>query len=202
MDNDLQRTAYHEAAHAVADTRFGFSAGLVSIERQDGSLGRSAQIDGYYDQKTAERYVFSALAGYVAEEKLDPTFEVKVHAGISDFDLAYIALEQLEKNVDDDCWDRWLNKTRAWVNDESNWRAIEEVAAELLEHRMLNWDEVEAIVSLADGDDEALQRIVLYRMYGCSPPRIVRPAEPTGTFEGRNFLLEFEADGSFTLKRK
>jgi len=203
MTDKTTRVAYHEAAHAVAQLRFSMTCDEVSIVPDEDSLGHANPLDGFDDAENAGKYILSLLAGHVACIHLDPSSVQSSRAGSSyDFEEAERILGVLEDVVDETCWDRWLEKTREWVTDEANWRAIEEVAAELLEYQSLDDFELEMIVAGVDGDQDALLSLIRYRMDTTNPPRIVLPEVPGSTIDGRYFTLTRGDNGEVLARFK
>ncbi|HLX62280.1 MAG TPA: hypothetical protein VKX17_13455 [Planctomycetota bacterium] len=140
--------AYHEAAHAVADTRFGCHPVKASIKPSEGTLGSVSSLDGWDDSETARNYVISCLAGYVTEIRLDSSNEQAARLGASrDFEMASKPLEQLNMDLQSG-----IAIAKEWVNRSENWKAIELVAQELLIHEELVGDEIETLVVIADGE--------------------------------------------------
>jgi hypothetical protein len=60
----IERIAHHEAAHAIADTKFGFNFLEVTIERHGDALGRSFCDGDCYDDEDARNRTTSLLSGY------------------------------------------------------------------------------------------------------------------------------------------
>jgi ATP-dependent Zn protease len=204
---ELEFTAFHEAGHAVASVRFGFNPYHVTIVPHEDSLGFSGNLDGWEDEgeEEAANYIVLLLAGYVASIRVTPEWESRARLGsASDFGKAEEILEYLGEQVDDASWNRWLARATEWISNSKNWRAIEEVATELLEYSTLDYDEVRMIVETADDPSglEALGRLVEYRVYRMPHPRIRIPSTPGETVEGRNFELTVEEGGGFLLRRK
>ena len=204
MIDELTRVAYHEAAHAVAQVRFNMGSYNVSIVSDEHTLGQADMIDSYHDAETSKDYLISLLAGHSACIHLEPSSEQWSREGArGDFDSAErVLLHLLGKDVSEACWNRWLKKTWECVTAEANWRAIKEIAAELLEYQTLDDAELEMIIAMADGDTEALPALLNYRMYIQEPPRIVLPDEPGASVEGRNFVVTRRDGGGVIVTAK
>ena len=144
---DYRDVAFHEAAHAVADVRFGFGFCTVSIKPANGTLGRVFSLDGWDDLETARNYVISCLAGFASETRVDPTSEKLARSGAcGDFEIVSKPLEVLMLDLE-----TGIVLAKEWVDSPENWRAIELVANELLIRKELDADEVSTLVEIADG---------------------------------------------------
>ena len=175
-DSSRVRTAYHEAAHAVADVRFGFQCKEVTIVscKEAGISGQATSVDsGYYNDERepgrnvstlnverAKSQLIVLLAGYAAALEKDPTSKsrrVKIRAA-DDIAEARSILHELGDNG---TIAPWFRKALAFVR--SNWRAIDMVARDLIEVKRLDGTEVDAIVGIADGEPDAKVELAQYR---------------------------------------
>lgn len=171
---DLRFTAFHEAGHAVADHRFGFRCMGCSIEPDDaeGTAGRAAPggddfsfatlaPDGVYDipAEATRNRITSLYAGYCAAITAGES-EARARQGASqDFEQAAQLRAGLPGDVSEhEC----LAVALVFVCEPQNWRAIELVATELLEHKSLSGDVFEIVVDVADGETTP-EALAIYR---------------------------------------
>ena len=169
MSTRLERTAYHEAGHAVASKKFGFTCYDLSIKPSESSvfpgftaLGRAKPLDGWWDEpkEVVENYVIHALAGLAAQERFDPSCLEEAYQGAqSDFEQADEIIEYLEGDISDSIRELWIDRARAFVSEDENWRAIRALAEQLLESKTLNDGEIDMIVRYADDPSEMAQAL-------------------------------------------
>ena len=109
--------------------------------------------------KKAEQHVIACLAGYAAQVAHNPSCVKTARLGAwDDFEQARIALRRMGKNRRLDTWKR---KAQRFVKQ--NWKAIELVARDLLELKTLDGEEVEYLVGVADGEEDAVVNLARYR---------------------------------------
>ena len=159
---NLKSTAHHEAGHAVADVRFGFSSFRVTIrpDPETGTLGRSWPMDHPADASDHDNYLIVLCAGYASEIKFAPGTEAVSRIG-ADNDLEKVH-QILNKREESGTEIHWISKAKLFVDD--NWNAIRAVADELLSHEELDFDEVELIVEHSDtGSAEVQATLATYR---------------------------------------
>jgi hypothetical protein len=158
-----ERTAYHEAGHAVVNLALGRFVDLVSIVPDGASAGRcqshgshwttSACPEGmdlhtfFSDQanESHERAIVHTYAGEIAERK----FSGRKPRGSADGDYREIANHILSR------WGNFLDamprllelevQAKALLDDPVNWAAVEAIAKELLQHEELDGDRVHEI---------------------------------------------------------
>jgi hypothetical protein len=149
-----QHVAHHEAGHALAHMRGGLGTRLISIvpDEQKGTLGRAGSLDGESAGGNAwEACMLALFAGYAAQVRFDPSCEALARRGArSDFEKAQ-ELAGVGTNEWATTQAEWLERASAFVADEGNWRAIQLLAAELLEHEDLDPDIAITVVEVADG---------------------------------------------------
>ncbi len=148
--------AHHESAHAVANCRFGFDLYGVSVVQHEDALGATSGSGGLgYDLETAKGRVTSLLAGYAANLR-NGAAEPRARAGAQeDFEAAeelygFLQIDEAQA----------IDWAEAFVEEPKNWRAIEEIAEQLLARKRLDGEEVEIMVEVADGvtSSEDLER--------------------------------------------
>jgi ATP-dependent Zn protease len=132
-------TAYHEAGHAVVALALGRPVHRVSILPNSERLGQCEFRKGL--QKRSEDFIETeiliSLAGMVAEARHTGRYD---HGG-ADRDLRYVrklALERASDRAVDRLERRMLAKTEYLLSDDANWRAVEQIAAELLKHGQIS----------------------------------------------------------------
>jgi hypothetical protein len=148
--------AFHEAAHAVADLRFGFGwtravgslNDLLSIvPEHDGRLpwkpvGRVARPK----PRMARNKVVALLAGYAAERRIGVPESLARAGALNDFEKAERMYDFA--GVDET---RAIASAMSFVEDSNNWRAIELIADEAVEREVLSGKELERLLKVADG---------------------------------------------------
>jgi hypothetical protein len=157
----LRITAFHEAAHAVAQTRLGFTCLQVMIDRRglagiashydDDMAFATLGADGVYTiPEQASRDMLTTLyAGYCsAIEAGDDEAAARI-AAEDDFADADERREKI--NVSEE---EGIAAAVALVREPKNWHAIEAVAAELMIHEQLDCDEISILIDIADGETE------------------------------------------------
>jgi len=158
--------AFHEAAHAVADVRFGFNCAGVTIipNKEKDTLGCALALDddhfspdGEINIDVGRKRIIALLAGYAAEVLLPSLSNMPERKRLarlgasSDFEKAREVLRTLglKPNVTS-----WLKRARNFARSE--WCAIEAVARELLDAKKLDETEIETLIAIADGEEGAL----------------------------------------------
>src|SRR5207253_9310527 len=84
-----------------------------------------------------EREILIALAGFAAEARHTGTY----HTEAANRDLRYVrrlVLERKSERAAARYEERMLSKVEAMLADEGTWRAVELIAAELLEHGVIS----------------------------------------------------------------
>jgi hypothetical protein len=152
--------AYHEAGHAVAQHRLGFTslgctitpandyAGLASHMDDDFAFATRAD-DGVYEippEKTRDLLIVN-FAGYCAQIQAGDTEEMARIGASEDFETA----EERRLAIglsEDDC----IKLAGDFVREASNWLAIEAIAEELLLRETLGGDEVDILFDVLAGE--------------------------------------------------
>jgi hypothetical protein len=166
-------------ATLLADFRFGFQPDRVTIVADGDTLGCSGTAYHPLGQcETAddvERFVISILAGYAADIRFG-TDEAAARAGASnDFERAEVYLPDCGQTME-----TLIAKAHRFV--EQNWKAIQAVAAQLMEYRTLDDTELEFIIKWADTEDaNELESLARYRLMRDWPRRI-RASNPKRKF--------------------
>lgn len=153
MDDQLTLTAYHEAGHAVMALLMGRSVQKVSIIPSESRLGackvqkgRSKQVK---DKLEAE--VLILLAGMVAEGRKSGRYNTQ---GASQ-DLKNVEKLAMSRagsmKAAQKFFRKMLDKTQHLLSDEATWKAVKDVAAELLEHKSISGRAAKHYLELAQG---------------------------------------------------
>lgn len=172
MDEDKRRTAFHEAAHAVAQYRFGFTCAKVTIvpDEDRETLGSASRMDSWESweevpEDVCHGFIIMCLAGFATGLHLAPDQrEAHLQQANSDFAKAARLLRLMEEmgesDPDDAIPDRWIEETSVFVDRE--WRAITAVAEALLQLETLEYIELELLVDAVDGEPEAREGLSRY----------------------------------------
>ena len=89
----VQLRAFHEAAHAVADVRFGFGCKETSLESDGLYDGFTTSVEQHPD-RFQDRYLVSLLVGYAAELRLGSDEETARREARHDFRAAAPILKE------------------------------------------------------------------------------------------------------------
>lgn len=179
MNEELRRTAIHEAGHFVARYRFGCHLYSVSAE-PDHELRWLGYCDSedtsHWSTSVGQENVLSLCAGYAAvvASGVDP--EIAALGCGSDFEraeniISLWGLPSLEEQ----------KKTAiAMMLEPKNRKAVDVVADELIAHGTVGWEWLEVIVDHADGvcTDEDLAMIL--RSWKVLGIERYRPGRPVG----------------------
>lgn len=138
------RVAHHEAAHAVANAKFGFDPGWVCLD-----IGQT-QFSYCLGERSPEDMLIPLYAGYAAAIKVAPEFENEARIGADD---DFKRAEEIIKEIGNSSVELWIAKAKVFVAD--NWKAIQLVAAELLRSNCIA-AEIDPLIRLAEGDNEAI----------------------------------------------
>ena len=130
-----EATAYHEAGHAVVALALGRQVHQVSVLPNRDRLGvcefRKPNVRPTEDW--IEREILISLGGIAAEAR-----HTGIHAWESagrDFQYVHqLAVERAGERRADRYTSRMLSKAEHLIGQDENWRAIERIANELLEH--------------------------------------------------------------------
>lgn len=128
-------TAYHEAGHAVVALALGRTIHKVSVLPNRERLGecRFGKGDARATDDWVEREILIALGGMAAEARHSGTYakDEATH------DLRFVRRLALERKSDravERYEQRMLSKVEYMLSDEGTWKAVEEIAKELIRH--------------------------------------------------------------------
>jgi len=171
IKNERSCTAFHEAGHFVIRVRLVPEKirEKISIKRRYGTLGRSIEETFYWDSEELEDYkkeILILFSGYAAHVEFNKKDQKRAWVGAEDDNQkAENLLEEMGLKG---------KKRIAFSNDlrevakkivRQNWKAIEEVAKELLIVEEMSGDEGELIISHIDGDPSAARALFEYRRF-------------------------------------
>lgn len=174
--NDSRRLAAHsEAAHAVADQRFGYTIHGVTLSgnNNNGSLDRISKIDTWMrweapPEGVLEECVVGCLAGFAAENRLAPeqgeTTKLRANGEFRNAaELLRLMGEMDRDDPDDAIPGRWIERASEFVN--GNWTAITVVAEALMRLEKLFPEEVDYLIHIADGKSGAAEDLRMWCAY-------------------------------------
>ena len=153
----LRRTAYHEAGHAVQAERLGVRFTRVTIRSEGDSLGcvslcdwmpngddLAATVEG---RDGMERDMMVSLAGQAAERR--KMGRASRHGWSGDRDsVVELALRFAGTGEQATVYVRWLElRVRDFISSPLGWSWVDAVARELLERETLTEDEVKAAMT-------------------------------------------------------
>lgn len=152
-ESERQRTAYHEAGHAVAAYRGGFDSNYLCAvstvpDPGKGTFGWACYADQFsdIDSPEMEAWLLSMFAGYAAELQFCPREAERIHlTAASDFEKAapWLAIREESEGV-------WIAKAAEFVQRE--WEAIERVAQQLLLDEQLDGEDLQILLDPDDPD--------------------------------------------------
>lgn len=155
--SELERTAYHEAGHAVAAYSMRRRIRAVSIIPEGNTLGHNLYGKGLNIQPDAgvdgrmrneiERRVICVLAGWAVEARLNPRRR-GIATGSNDLrhasDLASYVVGSAEEL---EAYSNWLwIRTKLLIALPYHWAAIEALAGELVTHKRLGERRVREVI--------------------------------------------------------
>lgn len=148
MISAIEKTAYHEAGHAMAfmvlKTRFS----KVSIVPDDESLGRVTNDlpDSFFDEdlnanrqrSLYEKHILISLAGGLAEMKLTGVENTDGNA-VDNSSVVELASRVTDSVAETEAYILWLQeRAKNMVDNPWNWIAVEALAAALLHSKTLS----------------------------------------------------------------
>jgi ATP-dependent Zn protease len=147
-------TAYHEAGHAVIALVHDRPVHRVSILPKQGRLGQCEFGKAVFrpSEDALEREILIALAGFAAEARYAGTYALEG----ADRDLRYVrrlVLERKSERAATRYEERMLAKVEALLGDEGIWKAVEQIASELLKHGEISGRSARHIYVLATKED-------------------------------------------------
>jgi ATP-dependent Zn protease len=128
-------TAYHEAGHAVVALALGRTVHKVSVLPNRERLGecRFGKGDARATDDWVEREILIALGGMAAEARHTGTYATAEAAQDLRF-VRRLARERKSDRAVERYEQRMLSKVEAMLADEGTWKAVEDIAAELVKH--------------------------------------------------------------------
>lgn len=164
--SQLERSAYHEAGHAVVAYVLGQPVTDIATVLDPENLGRCLYAElrdfdpdlprpygGPQDEGVAERQILSYLAGPIAESTLTGEKDWRKTGGNGDIpravDLAMYLTGDI-KRTEAYLKRLWL-QTEELITDPGNWAAIEALAAELVEHHQIDEERARMILEGEQG---------------------------------------------------
>ena len=147
--SQLQRTAYHEAGHAVAACVMRHRFTRVTIEPEEDTLGKvnCARVPTYapdVDRETStrvqtEKRVIVYLAGLIAEQTAAGCAFRGPGLSGDDLQKAYsYAGHMCGDDAETEAYVAWLwERTRLLVTFEPNWTVVEALASELMKRKTI-----------------------------------------------------------------
>ena len=175
LDDSRRLAALSEAAHAVADHRFGYTIHGVTLSgnNNNGSLDRVSRIDTWMrweapPEGVLEEFVVGCLAGFAAERRLAPDqSEAAMMRANGDLrnaaELLRLMGEMDRGGPDNAIPGRWIERASVFVD--GNWAAISVVAAALIRLEKLFPEEVEYLMCIADGKPGAVEDLRMWCTY-------------------------------------
>lgn len=164
--SQLERSAYHEAGHAVATYVLGQPVTDIAVVLDPANLGRCLYAElrnfdpdlprpygGPQAPGAADRQILTYLAGPIAESALTGEKDWRKTGGNGDIpraiDLAMYLTGDIKKT--ESYLERLWLQTEGIVTNPENWAAIEALAAELVEHHQVDGERARMIVAGEQG---------------------------------------------------
>ncbi len=162
----LWPVAYHEAGHAVVGWHLGRGLrkeGVTIVPDEKAGTGGSCSSkrvvgrDAEYDPSARNRLraeidVQALLAGEIAQRRYNPRSVRRYHAAgdrheMNDLFYRFIDKRFVDHNPEMDAWEKLLRiRTETLFADPDIWRAVERLAAALMERRTIPGEEATAIL--------------------------------------------------------
>jgi hypothetical protein len=148
---ERKHTAYHEAGHAVANSRLGVLQAVATIKPSDGTLGRvvSEGKDHVCDAEDAHKQVLCYCAGYAALIAAGYSNEAAKQGADDDFENI---AEIIETWALPGTFDEYQSQSVTLMRNPENIRAVDFVAKALMKHETLNDDYMDVLLERADGN--------------------------------------------------
>ncbi len=143
MDEQLKKTAYHEAGHGVSAYRLGLQVGELTIipNKEKYTLGYSLSEGEWCTGELDKEAIITCYAGYEAEKIFNSEADKRGSAADDEH-----AERLLKVNGFDEAELR--EETRQLLED--NWNIVEIVAEQLLKDKLLKDDEWTIIIDAID----------------------------------------------------
>jgi hypothetical protein len=163
--SDRKQTAYHEAGHAVAHIRLDIYQEKATIKRNPGILD-SVEAEGknhVWKDENAKKWALCYCAGIEDAEKRAicycAGYAAFIVLGYSDEDAILDADDDMENAYEliqfwllPGALDEWKQKSIALLSSPENIRAVEAIAKALLKYETLEWEYMEQLIELTDGN--------------------------------------------------
>ena len=180
--NRLQRTAHHEAGHAVVRYVLRGAAPYHVSIKPNPSIGMLGVASGDADfsehptREEVEAAIVELYAGYAAGIRFAPDCEDEHRAGSQD------DYEKAERMLDwlDGGREKHEERLRAHASHvvEEQWPAIARVADELLQRTTLDDTEVETLFLIEQGSEEVTEAdLARYRQFRAASPKAAEARE-------------------------
>jgi hypothetical protein len=159
----LQRTTYHEAGHAVASYVLKRRFSKITIIPGGDHLGSTSKLDSsLYDvsdrdsnsRNRIEADIIVHFAGQIAEKLFTSGYNWEVARG--EDGTAVCLVESLVSSVDErEAYLNWLFiRAKELIKLPCHWRAVEELAFELLKERSIGYRKARRIIADAMGSND------------------------------------------------
>ncbi|MFA6126148.1 MAG: hypothetical protein WC699_02490 [Bacteroidales bacterium] len=154
----IERTAYHEAGHVVADYIVGFEIEYATIIPDEDSNGhvQSKEFANYYyegfrlyhinDYQLAFNSIIVNLAGYLSERKATGKGKLLVDLGDYGSSLDLFKAFKISNNLRDAMMGTAEGYLCDIFNQERPWELVKLIAASLLERKTLTGQEITEII--------------------------------------------------------
>ena len=147
----LQKTAYHEAGHAVIAWGLGIDIGDIVILNEDsGYVSHRSPFSEVVDfdefensedfDSVANNMILYSLAGPMSEKKFNPD---GFDTACSNDDLEKVSELLIRMNTDGASFEK---KVQEMINDPDTWAVIQLIANQVIEHQGLSRERVQQLL--------------------------------------------------------
>lgn len=161
MPKEIERTAYHEAGHAVAAhlLEVPFEYITIKVDEERGSLGSMLRVEkeGFKPEVDADdetlRNVIEAramvcMAGPEAEKSFAGEYDDVGATSDRHFAADWVSRATCGDAKEEDAYLNWLtNRVRSRLSKHCEWKFVQAVAKALLEHETLSAKRVREIIA-------------------------------------------------------
>lgn len=151
-DEDLLRTAIHEAGHAVVAARKGFEIGGASIvpDHERGTWGHALikPHEDYDSESKAAEHIMVLAGGYAALIALGYDHDIAVSGTGGDFEEA----EEIITGWGLPSLEYWLTKTVYFISCDENRRAVGRLSDYLFKMKEIDWESIVVLLEVSDGE--------------------------------------------------